>query len=336
MTRSLDAHIHFAPADRALLILPLFHVNAIMISIVAPLAAGGSAMILPRYDARTFWTSVERERPTYFSAVPAIYVFLSALPAEATPDTSSLRFAICGAAPMPPSAIVDFETRYRVPIVEGYGLSESTVALTVNPLEGPRRAGTVGKPLPGIEVAIMHDDGQLVRSGVDGEVVARGASIMRGYLGKPAETAAALRDGWLHTGDVGHLDDDGYLVLVDRKKDLIIRGGENISPSEVEAVLARHPGVLEVAVVGRPDPVMGEEPIAFAVATAGHALDTEELLDSLRTVLAKFKIPKEIKVVDSLPRNAVGKILKPALREALIDTNTTPDRAHPPTPSDET
>jgi long-chain acyl-CoA synthetase len=324
MTTALEHGMHFTAADRALLILPLFHVNAIMISVVAPLAMGGSAMILSRFDAKTFWASVESERPTYFSAVPAIYVFLGALPAEVKPDLASLRFVICGAAPMPPSAIADFETRYRVPLIEGYGLSESTVALTVNPLEGPRKAGTVGKPLPGLEVAIMNDDGERVPSGEDGEVVARGATIMRGYLDKPTETAAALQDGWLHTGDVGHFDEDGYLVLVDRKKDLIIRGGENISPSEVEAALAAHPGVLEVAVVGRPDPVMGEEPVAFVVARQGHHLDTAELLDRVRPVLARFKIPKEIRVVDSLPRNAVGKILKAPLRDELVRSERAP------------
>jgi long-chain acyl-CoA synthetase len=196
-------------------------------------------------------------------------------------------------------------------------LSESTVALTVNPIAGPRKAGTVGRPLPGLDVAIMNDGGELLPPGVDGEVVACGATIMRGYLSKPQETGAALRDGAFHTGDVGHVDEDGYLVLVDRKKELIIRGGESISPSEVEAVLARHPSVLEVAVVGRPDPVMGEEPIAFVVARTGHDLDAAELLESMRTVLAKFKVPKEVQVVDALPRNAVGKIVKAPLRDML-------------------
>jgi long-chain acyl-CoA synthetase len=317
MTAALQQHNRYTVADRALLVLPLFHVNAIMISVVAPLAAGGSVVILPKFDARTFWTSVGKERPTYFSAVPAIYVFLTALPTEVRPDTTSLRFAICGAAPMPPSAIVEFEGRYGVPVVEGYGLSESTVALTVNPIDGPRKSGTVGVPLPGLEVAIVNDAGEQLPAGHDGEVVARGATIMRGYLGKPTETAAALENGWLHTGDVGHFDQDGYLVLVDRKKDLIIRGGENISPSEVEAALAAHPGVLEVAVVGRPDPVMGEEPVAFVVAHPGYDVDPHELLDSVRSVLARFKVPKEIRFTDALPRNAVGKVVKAPLRETF-------------------
>jgi long-chain acyl-CoA synthetase len=317
MTTALQRAMRFTDDDRSLLILPLFHVNAIMLSVVAPLSVGGSAVILPRFNAKTFWASVEKERPTYFSAVPAIYVFLGALPAEVEPDLASLRFVLCGAAPMPPAAIVDFESRYGVPLVEGYGLSESTVALTVNPIEGPRKSGTVGKPLPDLEVAIMNEDGDLLAPGLDGEIVARGATIMRGYLGKPTETAAALKNGWLHTGDVGHFDEDGYLVLVDRKKELIIRGGENISPSEVEAVFAAHPSVLEVAVVGRPDPVMGEEPVAFVVAASGYEIDADELLDSARTVLAKFKVPKEVRVVASLPRNAIGKVVKAPLREIL-------------------
>jgi acyl-CoA synthetase (AMP-forming)/AMP-acid ligase II len=317
MTNALTAVLGLTSSDRALLVLPLFHVNAIMISVVAPLAVGASSMLLRKFDHRTFWKSVETERPTFFSAVPAIYLLLNALPEDVKPDVSSLRFVICGAAPMPASAIADFEARYGVPLVEGYGLSESTVALTVNPIEGPRKAGTVGLPLPGVEVAIMGDSGELLPSGEDGEVVARGATMMHGYQGRPDETAAALKGGWLHTGDIGHFDDDGYLVLVDRKKDLIIRGGENISPSEVEAVLTSHAGVLEAAVVAKPDPVMGEEPIAFIVVTQGAQLDIPELFEHARSLLAKFKVPKEIRIVDSLPHNAVGKILKAPLRESL-------------------
>ena len=324
MTTALTNEFGFTAADHALLVLPLFHVNAIMLSVVAPLAAGGATTILQRFNAKTFWASVEHEHATYFSAVPAIYVMLSALPADVVPDTSALRFVICGAAPMPPAAITDFRTRYGVPLIEGYGLSESTVALTVNPLGGPQKSGTVGRPLEGIELAIVDDDGCPVPYGRDGEVVARGATIMRGYLNKPVESAAALRDGWLHTGDVGHLDEDGYLVLVDRKKELIIRGGENISPSEVEAVLAAHPAVLEVAVVGRRDAVMGEEPIAFVVAHAETPVSADELLCGARSVLAKFKVPREIRFLDALPRNAIGKVLKAPLRD-LLNHDRTPE-----------
>ena len=231
MTGMLLAQDIFRADDKALLILPLFHVNAIMSSVVVPLSVGGSTYIAERFDAQSFWPLVEQERPAFFSAVPAIYLFLTNLPDDVRPDVSSLRLAFCGAAPMPADAVRAFESRYGIPVLEGYGLSESTVALTFNPSDG-RRPGTVGKPLGGLEVRVVADDGTPLPVGHDGEVIARGPNIMRGYLNKPAETAAALKDGWLWTGDVGHFDDDGYLVLVDRKKDLIIRGGENISPSE--------------------------------------------------------------------------------------------------------
>ncbi len=178
----------------------------------------------------------------------------------------------------------------------------------------------VGRPSTPREpkvVRVVADDGTPVPVGHDGEVIARGPNIMRGYLNKPAETAAALQNGWLWTGDVGHFDDDGYLVLVDRKKDLIIRGGENISPSEVEAVLQAHPSVAHAAVVGRPDPVMGEEPVAFVTPVFGTTINEAEVIAHCRDVLAHFKIPRAIHAVDTLPRNAVGKVTKDTLRRRL-------------------
>jgi acyl-CoA synthetase (AMP-forming)/AMP-acid ligase II len=300
----------------------LFHVNAIMVNVVA-LAVGGSTYIAERFDLDGFWGLVEQHRPTFFSAVPAIYYFLTLLPEDVEPDVSSLRFAICGAAPMPAEAITAFEGRYGIPIIEGYGLSETTVALTFNTIED-RRPGTVGRPLDGVEVRVVDDAGTALPAGRDGEVIAWGPNIMRGYLNQPAATAAALDGGWLHTGDVGHFDDDGYLVLVDRMKDLIIRGGENISPSEVEAVLQAHPAVAQAAVVGRPDPVMGEEPMAFVVPTPGAEIDTDALRAHCRRVLGRFKVPRAIYEVDDLPRNAVGKVTKHVLRERLASTPTTP------------
>jgi acyl-CoA synthetase (AMP-forming)/AMP-acid ligase II len=304
--------------DRALLILPLFHVNGIMVSVMGPLAAGGSS-IISSFQLQSFWEEVEATRPTYFSAVPTIYMLLNALPAEVTPQVSSLRFAICGAAPMPPTAIEEFEKRYHIPLLEGYGLSEGTVASTINPLKGPRKVGTVGLPLPGQTVAIAGEDGHLLENGDIGEVVVAGPNVMRGYLNRPEDTAAALAGGWLHTGDVGYLDEDGYLVLVDRKKDMIIWGGENIYPKEIEAVLHRHEAVLEEAVIGRPNSVYGEEPVAFVVLRQGMQVTEKELLDHCSKYLARFKIPRQIIFTDALPKNAVGKISKPELRAHLDD-----------------
>jgi acyl-CoA synthetase (AMP-forming)/AMP-acid ligase II len=314
MTAILHQHFQITEKDRSLLILPLFHVNGIMISVVSPLSAGGSAMLGDRFDPETFWTAVRDEKPTFFSGVPAIFNRLTNLPADVQPYTCSLRFAMCGAAPMPAQAITKFEARYQVPVSEGYGLSETTVALTINPLGAHRRPGTVGVPLPGLQIRVVDETGLDRPDGLDGEVLACGPTLMRGYLGRPAETAAAFRDGWLCTGDVGHLD-DGYLVLVDRKKDLIIRGGENIAPSEIEAVIAGHPDVAEVAVVGRPHPDLGEEPVAFVATRTGQPADADDLLRFTARVLAKFKLPRAFISIDRLPRNAVGKVDKTLLRK---------------------
>lgn len=307
----------FTADDRALLVLPLFHVNALLVSILAPLAAGGASRILERFDRHSFWREVSASGATYFSAVPAIYVLLNQADPGDRPDLSRLRFVICGAAPMPAPAITAFEARYGVPLIEGYGLTESTVAATLNPLHGVRKPGTVGLPMPGIAVRILDEAGTDMPAGAPGEVALSGPNVMRGYLGQPEETARVLAGGWLRTGDVGHFDGDGYLVLVDRKKDMIIRGGENIYPKEIENALYEHGAVAEAAVVGRPCPVMGEEVVAFVVLRDDAVADEQALSAFLKPRLARFKLPRQISFMPALPRNAVGKIAKPELRAAL-------------------
>jgi O-succinylbenzoate-CoA ligase len=322
MTLSMNEAMATGPDAHSLLILPLFHVNGIVVSVLAPLLAGGQATVAGRFHPATFFSIVESVRPTYFSAVPTIYAILAALPAELSPDTSSVRYAICGAAPMPVPLIGAFENRYGIPIIEGYGLSECSCASTSNPLDGVRKAGTVGVALPGQQVAIMDGRGELITDGSAGEVVIKGPNVMRGYLNRPDETAKTVVDGWLHTGDIGVLDSERYLTLVDRAKDMIIRGGENIYPKEIESVLYTHPGVLEAAVVGRPDPVYGEVPVAF-VAMRGRAADTADGLRAhLLQSLAKYKMP-EFVVVNEIPKNPVGKFDKPALRRRFVTTSST-------------
>src|SRR5580700_9381433 len=301
---------------RCLLVLPLFHVNGIMVSVVSPLLAGGSAFIAERFHADSFWATVEQVRPTFFSAVPTIYALLASRPGP-RPDVRSLRFVICGAAPMPRQLIGEFEQRFGVPVVEGYGLSECTVVCTLNPLHGLRKAGSVGLPMPGIDVGVVDETDQLLPPAQAGEVVVRGPNVMRGYLRRPEETAQVLRGGWLHTGDVGRLDEVGYLTLVDRVKDLIIRGGENIYPKEIEDVLYAHPAVLEAAVVGQPDPVFGEQPVAFVTLRPGCDAVPEDLVEHCRPSLARYKVPREVYIEESLPKNAVGKVAKPVLRQQL-------------------
>ncbi len=299
--------------DRCLLILPLFHVNGIVVSILTPLLVGASVVIAERFKPSTFFEVIERERPTFFSAVPTIYNMLAALPDDVRPDTSSVRFAVCGAAPASAELLARFEDRFGFPLVEGYGLSEATCGSTINPIEGPRKPGTVGLPFPGQELRILGADGHPVDAGENGEVEVRGANVMRGYLGRPDDTAAAINDGWLRTGDVGHLDNDGYLTLVGRSKEMIIRGGENIYPKEIEDVLSGHPAVLEAAVIGVPDEKWGEIVVAFVQARPGATVDVDTLKLRCREHLSGYKRPNAIHVLESLPKNAVGKLDKRSL-----------------------
>jgi long-chain acyl-CoA synthetase len=303
--------------DHCLLVLPLFHVNAICVSCLAPLMAGGQVTVQDRFAPGNFLNAIQTLRPTYFSAVPTIYARLAELPDNVRPDTSSVRFAVCGAAPVSKELLVRIELRFGFPIIEGYGLTEGTCASTVNPVGGVRKPGTVGVALPGQEVATMATDGSFTPVGVPGEIVIRGANVMRGYLNRPEATAETVVDGWLHTGDVGVLDESGYLSIVDRIKDMIIRGGENIYPKEIESVLGGHEAVLEAAVIGAPHAVYGELPVAYVVSYPGAAVTVEELLERCRRNLTKIKIPVAIHLVDQLPKNAVGKIDKPALRASL-------------------
>jgi long-chain acyl-CoA synthetase len=313
MVSSIVEHFSFGPQDRSLLVLPLFHCNGLLAGVLSMLLSGGSVAVGPRFEPSAFWRAVEEYRPTYFSAVPTMYALLHAHTDRAV-DTSSLKFAVCGAAPMSADLIGRFEQKFGFPLVEGYGLSECSVAATINPLVGLRKPGTVGPALPDQIVAIEDHLGNHLPAGEPGEVVIKGANVMRGYLGRPEETAKVLRDGWLHTGDVGYLDEDGYLVLVDRIKDMIIRGGENIYPKEIEDVLYGFEEVLEAAVVGRPDEVYGEVPVAYVVPRPGRALEADSLRERCLERLARYKVPREFRVVAGLPKSSVGKILKAELR----------------------
>jgi long-chain acyl-CoA synthetase len=304
------------PADRCLLILPLFHVNGIVVSVLMPLLAGASVVIAERFDPNTFFGTVEHQRPTFFSAVPTIYTMLAALPDDVRPDTSSVRFGICGAAPASADLLGRFEARYGFPLIEGYGLSEATCASTINPVHGERRAGTVGIAFPVQQIRIVDEAGTDVATGVDGEVLIAGPNVMRGYLGRADETARVLIDGWLHTGDIGHLDTEGYVTLVGRSKDMIIRGGENIYPKEIEDVLTTDPNVLEAAVIGVPDDKWGETVAAYVQPRPGHTINSDALHALCARELAGYKRPTSITAMDAIPKNAVGKTDKAPLRAA--------------------
>lgn len=324
MASAMVQHFSLTSEDHCLLVLPLFHVNAICVSVLAPLLAGGQVSITGRFSPSRWFDDVERLRPTYFSAVPTIYALLTSQPDDVLRDTSSLRFAVCGAAPISKELLDRAEARFGLPIVEGYGLTEGTCASACNPPQGVRKLGTVGPALPGQTIAIVDENGNPVPAGAVGEVVIAGPNVMRAYLDRPDETARTVVDGWLHTGDVGRLDEDGYLTLVDRIKDMIIRGGENIYPKEIENALATHDSVLEAAVVGAPDEVYGEVPVAYVVTYPNTSPRPAELLEHLRGLITKVKLPVAIYIVDTLPRNPVGKIDKPGLRLALRSHSVEP------------
>jgi long-chain acyl-CoA synthetase len=317
MTQMGREGLQVTSADHCLLILPLFHVNGIVVSVLTPLASGARVTIRRRFDIDTFFADIERLRPTYFSAVPTIYTMLGALPAGVRPDVSSLRYGVCGAAPASAELLTGFEARYGFPLVEAYGLSEGTCGSTLNPVDGVRKAGTVGLPLPGQQIAIADAQGAHLPPGSTGEVLIAGANVMRGYLNQPEATAKTIVNGWLHTGDIGRIDQDGYLSIVGRLKEMIIRGGENIYPKEIEDVLTEHPSVLEAAVLGAPDERLGEIVVAFVSRHPGDTVTAEALNEHCASRLARHKLPATIRFIESLPKNAVGKIAKPVLREQL-------------------
>jgi acyl-CoA synthetase (AMP-forming)/AMP-acid ligase II len=315
MCASVIDGFRLTSADHSLLILPLFHVNGIVAGTLSPLLAGGRATVAGRFKAATFFDRIEQSRATYFSAVPTIYTMLLGLPNDVKPDTSSVRFAICGAAPASVELLEGFESRYGIPLIEGYGLSEGSCASTCNPLDGKRKAGTVGIPLPGQMIRLVDASGNQVPDGEAGEVVIKGPNVMRGYLNRPEETAKTIVDGWLHTGDVGRFDEDGYLLLVDRAKDMIIRGGENIYPREIEVVVHQLPQIAEAAVVGRENPLYGEEPVLYVTLHPDKSISVEKIRDHLSESLSKYKLPVEITILGNLPKNPVGKIDKRSLRK---------------------
>lgn len=294
-----------------LAILPLAHAYGILMTNIAYLS-GTRLLMLPRFDTNAVLSAIERYRIVATAAVPAMIVALLYTPDAEKYDTSSLQYIVSGSAPLPVPVLKAFEQKFHCQIREGYGLSESSAALTGHGADMEQKAGSVGKPLPEIEVQVVDANDHPLPVGEIGEVIARGPNIMQGYYNLPEETHAALRNGWLHTGDMGRFDEDGYLYIVERKKDLIIRGGLNIYPRDIEELLAKHPAVIEAAVVGVPSERMGEEVKAYVVT--GTPVDAETLMAYCREHLANYKTPSQIEFIDALPRNIIGKVDKKQLR----------------------
>jgi len=297
--------------NRQLAILPLAHSFGILTSNVAYLS-GATLIMHPRFNPQAVLASIEQHKITSFAGVPAMFVALLNTPEAERYDTSSLRYCVSGSAPLPVSVLERFQERFHCQIREGYGLSEAGPALSGHAADIAIKPGTVGKALPGVELRIVDEADQPVPTSEVGEITARGANIMQGYYAMPEETRTTLRNGWLYTGDMGRLDDEGYLTIVERKKDLIIRGGFNIYPRDVEEVLDSHPAIIEAAVIGIPSERMGEE--VKAIVVAREPVTVESLMAYCQEHLANYKTPSQIVFVDALPRNNVGKIDKKILR----------------------
>ena len=297
----------------ALGVLPLSHSYGLTVMNAGNIL-GTRAVLLRWFNPEGVLEAIAHFRVQSMSAVPTMLVYLLHYPDADRFDTSSMRLWGSGAAPLPLEIVEPFEKKFGGRILEGYGLTEASPVVSAHRLSGVRKLGSVGLPIPGVEVRIHDDDDRALPAGELGEVCVRGPNIMLGYYGLPEETARTLRGGWLHTGDVGRLDTDGFLYIVERKKDLIIRGGFNIYPREVEEVLYAHPRVAEAAVVGMRDPLMGEDVLAFVALKPGAAATADEILAFCQERLAKYKCPKQVRFVDALPKNPVGKILRKELR----------------------
>ncbi|BBW97281.1 fatty acid--CoA ligase family protein [Geobacillus sp. FSL W8-0032] len=303
--------------DRVIAALPMFHVFCLSVALNAPLMNGGTVLIMPKFSPAQLFALAREERATIFAGVPTMYNFLYQYKEGSADDLRTLRLCISGGASMPVALLKNFEEKFNVIISEGYGLSEASPVTCFNPLDRPRKPGSIGTNIKNVINKVVNEYGEEVPVGEVGELVVRGPNVMKGYYKMPEETAIALRDGWLHTGDLARMDEDGYFYIVDRKKEMIIVGGYNVYPREVEEVLYSHPDVVEAAVIGVPDPDYGEAVRAFVV-TKNPELTAEQLIAYCRERLAKYKVPTAIEFLNELPKNTTGKILRRILKEQFV------------------
>jgi fatty-acyl-CoA synthase len=310
---SIAAH-ELTSADHVLTVLPMFHVGGLNIHTTPALAAGARVTLHPRFDAEAALCAIAADRPTMLLVVPQVSAAMTSHPAWNSTDLSSLRLVTTGSSIIPAAVIRAWHDR-GVPVTQVYGLTESApVAICLRREDARRKAGSCGRPAIHCEARVLDETGREVPSGGIGEIVLRGPNLLREYWGDPDATNAALVDGWLRTGDLGHQDGEGFFYVDDRKKDLVISGGENIRPAELENVLAECAAVLEAAVVGRADDRWGEIPVAFVVTKPGSVLTHADVLALFEGRLARFKHPRDVLFLDRLPRNAMGKVLKQELR----------------------
>jgi long-chain acyl-CoA synthetase len=290
--------------------LPLFHSFGQTCGLNATVRAGGCLTLTPRFDPTTALEIIQRDRVTVFQGVPTMYAALLNHPERERFDLSTLRLCVSGGAAMPVEVMRSFERAFGCTILEGYGLSETSPVASFNHPGRERKPGSIGTPVDGVQMRVVADDGAELAVGEVGEIVIRGHNVMKGYWRRPEATADAIRHGWFHSGDLGRVDEDGYFFIVDRKKDMVIRGGYNVYPREIEEVLYEHPAVREVAVIGVPHPELGEEVAAAVVLVPGASLEEADIVEFVKAQVAAYKYPRLVWFVEELPKGPTGKILK--------------------------
>jgi long-chain acyl-CoA synthetase len=306
----LDTLIQINEDDVVLGALPLFHSFGQTCGLNSCIAAGGTLTLIPRFDPDKALEIVKRDRVTIFEGVPTMYVAMLHADSADSADTSCLRLCVSGGSAMPGEVLRAFEDEFGCKILEGYGLSETSPVASFNHPDRERKVGSIGTPVAGVEMRVVDDDGGEVEQGEVGEIAIRGPNVMKGYWRKDDATAEVMQDGWFLTGDMAKVDEDGYFFIVDRKKELIIRGGYNVYPREVEEALYGHPAVQEAAVVGVPDDKLGEEVGAAVVLKSGEDVSADDLREYVKGEVANYKYPRKIWIVDELPKGPTGKILK--------------------------
>lgn len=311
--RDVADYLDFSGDDRVVATLPVFHVFALTVVVNAPLIKGATIILMPRFSPADVFNIIEEKKATIFAGVPTMYNFMSQFPEGSKEDFESVRIAISGGSSLPVALLHSFEEKFDVKVSEGYGLSEASPVTCFNPLDRDRIPGSIGRNIINVENKIVNGLGEEVADGEVGELIVRGPNVMKGYYKMPEETEAALQDGWLYTGDLARRDEDGYFYIVDRKKDLVIVGGYNVYPREVEEVLFEHRDIVEAAVIGVPDVDFGEAVHAFVVLKDGVEEDVEKLEAYCASRLAKYKVPKKFEFLDELPKNTTGKILRRSL-----------------------
>jgi len=326
LTRNVEqvrAVLHITPEDTFLTVLPLFHSFAGTVCMNLPLACGSATILLENFQPARTVEAIEKHKATIFPAVPAIFNALLQYSQSAPFDTSTLRAFVSGGAPLPAAILNTLETKFGVPVLEGDGPTECSPVTSVNPIDGIRKVGSVGPQLPGVEVAIFDEADRILPVDAVGEIVVRGDNVMIGYLNQPEATAEVMTGGWYHTGDIGSIDTDGYIFILDRKKDMIITAGLNVYPREIEEVLLTHPAVADAAVIGQADAARGEEVVAVVILRAGDngeqnfAVTVRELISYCRERLANYKVPRRLVFRDALPRGSTGKVVKRLLRKEM-------------------